>query len=87
MRHAWVHLGAAQKLRSIRLRLVEVRAGDHHLLLVTNLAVATRSAEMVALVRVRWSIELFFRSIKCILGSRHFFAESPRAWPSSSIWP
>lgn len=78
VRHAWVHLGARAKSRSMRLRLVEIRTGDQHLLLVTNLAVASASAQMVGTIyRRRWSIELFFRWIKCILGCRHFFAESP----------
>lgn len=78
VRHAWVHLGARAKHRSMRLRLVEIRAGEQHLLLVTNLAVERASAELVGLIyRRRWSIELFFRWIKCILGCRHFFAESP----------
>jgi len=78
VRHAWVRLGARPKTRSMRLRLVEVRTGDQHLLLVTNLTVEKASAELVGLVyRRRWSIELFFRWIKCILGCRHFFAESP----------
>ena len=50
-----------------------------HLLVVTNHAVATLSAALVSLVyRRRWSIELFFRWIKCTLGCRHFLAESPR---------
>ena len=36
-------------------------------------------AELVAaLYRQRWQIELFFRWIKCILGCRHWLAESPR---------
>jgi len=36
------------------------------------------SAALVGLIyRKRWDIELFFRWIKCILGCRHFFAESP----------
>lgn len=79
VRHGWVHLGATEKLRSIRLRLVEVKREGHHLLLATNHPVTTLSAELVALVyRRRWSIELFFRWIKCILGTRHFFAESPQ---------
>jgi hypothetical protein len=78
VRHAWVQLGAREKSRSMRLRLVEIRAGGQHLLLVTNLAVARASAELVGTIyRRRWSIELFFRWIKCILGCRHFFAESP----------
>jgi len=78
VRHAWVRLGARPKRRSMRLRLVEIRTGDQHLLLVTNLAGDKASAELVGLIyRRRWSIELFFRWIKCILGCRHFFAESP----------
>jgi Transposase DDE domain len=78
VRHAWVRLGARAQSRSMRLRLVEIRAGGQHLLLVTNLPLASASAEMVgAIYRRRWSIELFFRWIKCILGCRHFFAESP----------
>jgi hypothetical protein len=79
VRHAWVHLGATEELRSMRLRLVEVIKDGQHLLLVTNHAVETASAEVVGLIyRRRWSIELFFRWIKCILKSRHFFAESPK---------
>jgi hypothetical protein len=78
VRQAWVRLGAREKTRSMRLRLVEVRAGDQHLLLVTNLTLDQAGAELVGLIyRRRWSIELFFRWIKCILGCRHFFAESP----------
>lgn len=79
VRHAWVHLGATQQLRSIRVRLVEVRQNGQHLLLVTNHPVERAAAQLVALIyRRRWSIELFFRWIKCILGTRHFFAESPQ---------
>jgi hypothetical protein len=79
VRHAWVYLGATQKLRSIRLRLVEVKKDGQHLLIVTNHPVETVPAELVSLIyRRRWSIELFFRWIKCILGCRHFLAESPR---------
>jgi len=78
VRHAGVRLGARQKNRSMRLRLVEVRTGDQHLLLVTNLTVEQASAALVGLIyRRRWSIERFFRWIKCLLGCRHFFAESP----------
>jgi hypothetical protein len=77
LRHAWVHLGATEKLRSIRLRLIEVDARNQRLLLVTNHSLETVSTELASLIyRRRWSIELFFRWIKCILGTRHFFAES-----------
>jgi IS4 transposase len=78
LRHAWVHLGATEKLRTIRLRLVEIQRDGQHLLLITNHTVESVSAELVSLIyRRRWSVELFFRWIKCILGCRHFFAESP----------
>lgn len=57
-------------------RLVRVEADGHVFLLFTdreNLA-----AEVVALIyRYRWQIELFFKWIKCILGCRHWLAESP----------
>ena len=77
LRHAWVHLGATEKLRSIRLRLIEVDSRGQRLLLITNHSVEAVSAELASLIyRRRWSIELFFRWIKCILGTRHFFAES-----------
>jgi hypothetical protein len=79
VRQGWVHLGATEKLRSIRLRLVEVRRDGHHVLLATNHPAERVSAELVSLIyRRRWTIELFFRWIKCILGTRHFFAESPQ---------
>ena len=79
VRHAWVYLGATQKLRTIRLRLVEVKKDGQHLLIVTNHPVQTVPAELVSLIyRRRWSIELFFRWVKCILGCRHFLAESPK---------
>ena len=79
VRHAWVSLGAHEDKRSIRLRLVEIRNSNHHLLLATNLPVEQATAELVGVIyRRRWQIELFFRWIKCILGNRHFLAESPR---------
>ncbi len=78
VRHAWVSLGANESSRSMRVRLVEIRTHDQHIMLVTNLPLEKASASLVGLIyRKRWSIELFFRWVKCILGCRHFFAESP----------
>ena len=55
--------------------LVRVEADGHVFLLFTNLA--DMPAELVALTyRYRWQIELFFKWLKCILGCRHWFAES-----------
>jgi hypothetical protein len=64
------------------LRVVEVHTGKtgtngkpEVLLLATDRM--DLSAELVALgYRFRWSVELFFRWFKCILGRRHLLAES-----------
>jgi hypothetical protein len=77
VRHLWARLGAHEKERSIRLRLIEIKTADQHIFLATNLPVEEASAELIGLIyRKRWSVELFFRWIKCILKCRHFFAES-----------
>lgn len=56
-------------------RLVRVEADGHTFLLFTNLD--PLEAELVALIyRYRWQIELFFKWIKCVLGCRHWMAES-----------
>lgn len=76
VRQAWVRLGV--RTRSERLRVVWVEAEAHKLILVTNLGPQEVPAEMVSLLyRKRWQVELFFRWIKCILGCRHWLAESP----------
>ena len=46
-------------------------------MLVTNLSPEALPAEMVSMLyRRRWQIECFFRWIKCLLGCRHWLAES-----------
>jgi len=78
IRHAWVRLGCNARYQSIRLRVVWVQTPKEVLRLVTNLSVAELSAAEVGLLyKERWQIELFFRWIKCILGCRHWLAESP----------
>ena len=58
-------------------RLVRVEAAGHTFLLFTDRE--DLAAELVALIyRYRWQIELFFKWVKCILGCRHWLAESPR---------
>jgi hypothetical protein len=77
IRHAWVRLGCQARYRSIRLRVVWVQTPKEVLRLVTNLSLEELSAAEVALLyKERWQIELFFRWIKCILGCRHWLAES-----------
>lgn len=78
-RAAWVWLGCKTRYRSVRLRVLWVETDKEVLRLVTNLGPAELSADQVALLyKQRWQIELFFRWIKCILGCRHWLAESPQ---------
>lgn len=80
-RQAWVRLGADPRVRQRcgRVRVVWVETPTAGTLrLVTNLDPQTLSAELVARVyRRRWQIECFFRWVKCVLGCRHWLAESP----------
>ena len=79
IRSAWVKLGCRKKYESQRLRVVWVQTEKEVLKLVTNLGPEKLSAGDVALLyKERWRIELFFRWIKCILGCRHWLAESPQ---------
>lgn len=77
--HAWVQLGGKGYRQDQRLRLVRVQIEGEVLLLVTNLSPEELPAGEVALMyKERWQIELFFRWVKCILGCRHWLAESPQ---------
>jgi hypothetical protein len=47
--------------------------------LATNLPTAQAPAELIAVMyRRRWQIEGFFKWLKCLLGCRHWLAESQR---------
>lgn len=76
---AWVKLGCRKRYESTPLRVVWVQTPKEELRLVTNLVPEELSAAEVALLyKERWRIELFFRWVKCILGCRHWLAESPQ---------
>ena len=78
IRQAWARLGSQTCYRSARVRLVWVQGPEEVLVLVTNQTPEELSAGLVSqMYRCRWQIELFFRWIKCILGCRHWLAESP----------
>lgn len=78
-RVAWATLGCHARQQSLRLRVVWVQTDKELLRLVTNLGPQELSAGEVALLyKERWRIELFFRWVKCILGCRHWLAESPQ---------
>ena len=62
-----------------RVRVVQLLAEHESILLATSLPAADFPPEWIALCyRQRWQIELFFRWLKCILGCRHWLAESER---------
>jgi hypothetical protein len=74
-----VRLGCKKKYQVAPLRLIRVPIDDEELLLVTDKSQEELSAELIALIyRYRWRIELFFKWLKCILGCRHWLAQSPR---------
>lgn len=81
IRQAWVRLGVDERVwrRCSRVRMVWVETPTAGILqLLTNLTPEVLSAELVARVyRRRWQIECFFRWVKCLLGCRHWLAESP----------
>ncbi len=76
-RQAWVRLGCRQR-RSVKVRVVWIGLAEGGTLrLVTNVPPTELSAAEVGLLyRRRWQIECFFRWLKCLLGCRHWLAES-----------
>ena len=74
-----MRLGCKERYHSMDVRVVWVQSPKEVLLLVTNLGVAELSGADVALLyKQRWQVEVFFRWLKCILGNRHWLAESSR---------
>lgn len=78
VRQAWARLGKLERSRSVRVRVVWLeKVKDSQMILVTNVGLDPLPAALVVLLyRRRWQIELFFRWIKCVLGCRHWLAES-----------
>jgi hypothetical protein len=76
VRQAWATLGNPEH-RSVRLRVVWVEGRHQALMLVTNLGPEALPAGLVSMLyRDRWQIETFFKWLKCLLGCRHWLAES-----------
>jgi len=79
LRQAWVELGCKSHRAPLPLRVVWVQTPKEVLRLVTNLNGEELSAGEVGLLyKERWQIELCFRWLKCVLGCRHWLAESPQ---------
>lgn len=66
--------GAGPEVRVIQL------LGEHESILLATTLPATdfTPAQLAECYRQRWQVELFFRWLKCILGCRHWLAESER---------
>jgi hypothetical protein len=78
VRQARARLGATERSRSISVRVIWLKeVKNSQMILVTNLSLDQLPAALVVMLyRRRWQIELFFRWIKCLLGCRHWLAES-----------
>jgi hypothetical protein len=74
----WVRLGSRKRYHTDRLRVVSVRKPSGTVMrLVTNIPPEQMSCrDIQTLYRRRWQIECFFRWIKCLLGCRHWLAQS-----------
>lgn len=72
---AWVRLGKAGQ--GPRVRVVKIAGQTEELFLATSLSEAEMSAELVShCYRQRWEVELFFRWLKHLMGTRHWLAQS-----------
>jgi hypothetical protein len=80
VRQARVALGRRACERIADVRVVWVQSATAGLLrLATNLSAGVAPAELIAVMyRRRWQIEGFFKWLKCLLGCRHWLAESQR---------
>jgi hypothetical protein len=74
----WVRLGSHPRYHTARLRVITLRKpGGTIMRLVTNIGPEQMSCrEIQTLYKRRWQIECFFRWIKCLLGCRHWLAQS-----------
>jgi len=62
-----------------RVRVIRLLGQEENILLATTLSAEAAAPELLALLyRHRWQVEMFFRWLKCILGCRHWLAESRR---------
>lgn len=62
-----------------RVRVVQILAEEESILIATTLGAADAPPQTVGLCyKHRWQVEMFFRWLKCILGCRHWLAESER---------
>ncbi len=62
-----------------RVRVIQLLGEERSIVLATTLSAEEAPPDLLGqLYRQRWQVEMFFRWLKCILGCRHWLAESPR---------
>ncbi len=77
VRDAQVQMGTRQRSGPWRLVQVQAKSQPEPLLLLGNdMTQDLDAAQVAALYRQRWQVELFFRWLKCVLPCRHWLAES-----------
>lgn len=78
LKDEWGELGSVKRYRTKRLRVITVRKPSGTIMrLVTNLSPEQMSAlAILTIYRRRWQVECYFRWVKCLLGCRHWLAES-----------
>jgi hypothetical protein len=78
VRQAWVELGKRPRQKKKELiRVIWLQRAEGMIILATDYPPDQLPAELASLMyRERWQVEFFFRWIKCLLGCRHWMAES-----------
>jgi hypothetical protein len=77
VRQAWVTLGKARRQTKEHLRVIWIQRPDKMIVLATDYDPEQLPAELAAqMYRHRWQVEFFFRWVKCLLGCKHWMAES-----------
>lgn len=78
VRQAWVILGKRPRHKNKKpLRVIWLKRPDKMIVLATDFDAEQLPAELAAqMYRHRWQVEFFFRWVKCLLGCKHWMAES-----------
>lgn len=78
VRQAWVTLGKRPRHKNKKpIRVIWLKRPDKMIVLATDFDAEQLPAELAAqMYRHRWQVEFFFRWIKCLLGCKHWMAES-----------
>jgi Transposase DDE domain len=77
VRQAWVLLGKRPRPNKKPIRIIWLQRPEKMIVLATDFDADRLPAELAAqMYRHRWQVEFFFRWVKCLLGCKHWMAES-----------